>query len=229
MLRALQNILIHRSAEVLRKTLDFILPRRCVRCKKTGTFLCTPCFTELPRALPDEPDLIACYEYNDKIVRRALWKLKYGNVKELTNIFADPLAEEVLASLTELLSPPEEGEQIALIPVPLHPARLRERGYNQAELLAHALAEKIPEALVYPSLIARIKNTESQTKMKSRAERERNVTDAFMISGATSLPRICIVVDDIITSGATTRACAALMKSAGAHTVLRAAVAHGTL
>ena len=222
MLPALHKILIH--------ILDLLLPRRCVGCRSNGSSLCTLCLTGLPLALPDEPDLIACYESNDKTVRRALWRMKYSNATELVGIFADPFAEEVLATLAELLSTPERSEHIALIPVPLHKKRLRERGYNQAELLARALAEKIPEARVYPSLITRITNTESQTKMKSRREREKNVEAAFVLSDTVvTLPRICIVVDDIITSGATTRACVVLLKSAGAHTVLRAAVAHGAL
>ena len=221
MLRALQNILIH--------ILDLLLPRRCVGCRCTGTFLCHSCLAQLPHALPTDTDLIACYEYNDKTVRRALWKMKYGNATELVNVFAEPLAEEIIATLAELLSTPELGESIALIPVPLHPKKARQRGYNQAELIANALAKKIPEAVVYPSLITRTRNTESQTRTKSRAERERNVKGAFALLNNTVLPRICIVVDDIITSGATTRACAALLKDAGVSTVFRAAVAHGTI
>lgn len=224
------KLLIHRSKELIRRVLDVIMPRRCVGCRRTGTFLCSSCQNTLPRAFLSDPDLIACYEYNDRTVRRALWKLKYAGGTELAETFAGPLAEELLATLGELISPPEEGEMIALIPVPLHPKRLRQRGYNQAELIAQKIAEKIPEVMVLPSVLVRTKNTVSQTQVKSRGKREENMHDAFALSPHSApLPRICIVIDDIITSGATTRACAQLLQDAGAPTVLRAAVAHGTL
>jgi len=215
MLRAVKHILIHRSKELFRRTLDIVMPRRCVACKQAGTFLCASCKNTLPYALNTENDMVACYEYNNVTVRRVLWKFKYGGAKELADVFAETLAEEIIATLAESISPPEDGEAIGIIPVPLHPARLRERGYNQAECIAQGIVKKIPEAHLYSSLLIRTKNTESQTKMKGRAARERNVVDAFMVSSTTTLPRICIVVDDIITSGATTRACTALLKSAG--------------
>jgi len=223
------KLLIHRSKELFRRVLDVVMPRRCVGCRKTGTFLCISCHDTLPRALPADLDLIACYEYNNKTVRRALWKLKYAGGTELAENFAEPLAEELLTALIELLSPPEEDEVIALIPVPLHPKRLRQRGYNQAELIAQQLAGRIAGAVVLPSVLVRTKNTVSQTQVKSRAKREENMRDAFALSSYDKpLPRICVVIDDIITTGATTRACARLLRNAGAHTVLRAAVAHGT-
>lgn len=229
MLRGVQYILIHRHKEFLRRLLDVVMPRRCVGCKQSGTFLCCSCKNTLPRALGAEDDMVACYEYNNVTVRRVLWKFKHGGATELADIFADELAEELLAAIAERLSPPEEGEVIGIIPIPLHTKRLRQRGYNQAELIAQKIVEHIPEARLYSSLLTRTKNTVSQTQMKSRAEREQNVHEAFSILNTTSIPRVCIVVDDIITSGATTRACATLLKQEGAQTVLRAAVAHGTL
>lgn len=225
---SLTHTLIHRGKFFLNKALDLLLPRNCISCGVHGNHLCASCAQTLPRALPDERDLIACFEYNDATVRRALWKFKYAGAKDLAEIFADCLAEELLGALAELPSPPEEGEVVALVPVPLHPKRARERGYNQAQVLAQILAQKVSGTQCFPSFLIRKSNTASQTMMKTRADREKNMKNVFVLAEAGRAPRIAVIIDDIITSGATTRACAAVLKSAGATTILRAAVAHGT-
>lgn len=118
-----------------------------------------------------------------------------------------------LASFMEL---PKEWQADAIIPVPLHPARLKERGYNQSLILAKELGGRygIP---VRDDLLKRIRNTLMQS-MTSREERHANVKDAFRASKRCRGLSI-ILVDDVITSGSTAEECAKALKAAGAYKV----------
>jgi len=113
-----------------------------------------------------------------------------------------------------------------LVPVPLHPAKQREREFNQAERLARRLsaATKIP---VHTRLIRRIRPTQTQT-MLSREERLANVREAFAMRGRERLAgQRLVLVDDVFTTGATTSACAAVLRAAGAGDVCVWTVARG--
>ena len=118
-----------------------------------------------------------------------------------------------LASFMEL---PKEWQADAIIPVPLHPARLKERGYNQSLILAEDLGRgyDIP---IRDTLLKRIRNTQMQS-MTSREERQANVKDAFRASKRCRGLSI-ILVDDVITSGSTSEECARALKAAGADKV----------
>jgi ComF family protein len=108
-------------------------------------------------------------------------------------------------------------ERTALVPVPLAPARLRERGYNQSELIARALGQRwrIP---VWPDLLSRQRNTETQTRL-TPCDRLRNVAGAFDVSASMSA-RLrgahLVLVDDVVTTAATLNACAEMLVQRGA-------------
>lgn len=102
-----------------------------------------------------------------------------------------------------------------VMPVPLHRARLRQRGFNQSLMLARPVAKRLGCALDYMSL-RRIRQTEAQTKLKS-SERRDNVSGAFELRGAGALKgKKVLLVDDVFTTGATASQCAAVIKKAGA-------------
>lgn len=110
-------------------------------------------------------------------------------------------------------------ERAALVPVPLAPSRLRERGYNQSELLANALAThwKVP---VWTACVERARATSTQTQL-TPAERRRNVSGAFRaVPGAVSFRGAHLVlVDDVVTTAATLNECATALHEAGARIV----------
>ncbi len=114
-----------------------------------------------------------------------------------------------------------------LVPVPLHPKRLRRRGFNQARLVAEALAAETQGAKV-AELLERVRDTATQTRL-NREERQRNVKGAFALKpGATvSAETRYVLVDDVFTTGATMNACAKVLRRAGAEKVDVATLAHG--
>lgn len=135
-----------------------------------------------------------------------------------------PLLGKLLAqTLTQRLGPdPADG----IVPIPLYLTRMRERGFNQALVLAQVLAKRLRLACK-KDLLIRHRPTEPQAGL-SREERLANVRDAFRLHPDpwVRLKRI-LLVDDVYTTGATAEACAKLIKQAGAATVTVAAIAHG--
>ncbi len=108
---------------------------------------------------------------------------------------------------------PLPGE--AIVPVPLHPRRLRERGYNQSGLLAKELGRLTNLPVIEDSLI-RVKEARPQVRASNVKERRRNVANAFICRDEKVSGKQIILVDDVCTSGATLESCAAALKSKGA-------------
>jgi ComF family protein len=138
---------------------------------------------------------------------------------------AEPLGD-LLAGATFPLLPAVD----VIAPVPLHPTRRRERGFNQAELLARRCGRRLGRP-VRADLLARICATPSQVRL-STAERHANVRGAFAARPAAAAEvagRAVLLVDDVCTSGATLTAAAAALHAAGAAAVWGAAVARSTL
>ena len=145
----------------------------------------------------------------DEVLRKAIHQLKYHNLKAISLCLAELLADY-------LQSNPLPGE--AIVPVPLHPRRLRERGYNQSSLLARELG-KLTNLPVIEDCLIRVKEAQPQVKAPNVEERRRNVTDAFTCQNENVSDKQIILIDDVCTSGATLESCALALKSKGASSV----------
>jgi len=104
------------------------------------------------------------------------------------------------------------------MPVPLHPRRLRERGYNQSSLLARELG-KLTKLPVIEDCLVRIKEAQPQVRAATVEDRRENVTDAFICQNKKVSGKQIILIDDVCTSGATLESCALALKSKGATSV----------
>ena len=177
---------------------------RCDRCGYPGAG--TPCET----CHDLDPGIVrarsVCWA-DDPVARTLLHAFKYDGWPALASTMAPGLAR---------LSPDDASPcERWLLPVPLAAGRRRERGYNQAELLADALARLWRCTLVRDALV-RVRDTPSQTRL-TRSDRFANVAGAIRVH-TTQLPRgraHCVLVDDVMTTGATLNACAAVLRAAG--------------
>ncbi len=212
-----------------------VLPPRCLLCGSRGDGtrdLCAACAAELVRnrlccprcALPLQTPAPLCGE----CLKRAppftaasapfvyahpldllMTRLKFGHSlaagRVLSEVWIDALSEGMPA------------QPSALIPVPLHPSRLRERGYNQALELARPLARALGIALRHDVLL-RTRATPAQVNLEAKVRR-RNLRGAFCIVDNAALPAHVAVVDDVMTTGTTLRECARVLLRAGVRRV----------
>ena len=205
---------------------DLFYPQWCVCCdRRSSDLLCRPCFESLPWTgrpacgrcgLPtvfDTPVCGACKNVDfafetaraplryEGVGKKIVHVLKYRGYTPVVEKFAAPLLAEAVG-----------GERFdGVVPVPLHRARLRRRGFNQAALLARGLAGRINSPV--SDTLQVVRSTRDQVEL-SAAERRRNVAGAF--SAGTRTRGRLLLVDDVFTPGATTRACAAALLRAGA-------------
>jgi ComF family protein len=215
--------------------LDVLLPPSCAGCGRYGESICAVCRSIL-RPLSNGSDLFlaadpgvvvgealvlaaAAFAHRDE-AQRILRRLKYGGGRRL----AAPLAREALPAFRRLLA---ITGPVPLVPVPLHRTRQRDRGFNQADLLARELG-RLVRAPVWPA-ISRHRATERQHGL-DRATRLRNLRDAMAFEPPASPspalhPTTVILVDDILTTGATFEACAVILRAAGVPEVYGFAIA----
>ena len=158
---------------------------------------------------------IAPLPYHDPRITALVWELKYHGSPRAAELGGVLLAEELLALAAEELGRP------ILIPIPIHPNRHRERGFNQTELLCmHAMralsavgGQKVFEYA--PQALARIKNTPRQQGLE-RAKRLHNLKGSMRAAGPDRIAgRICVVLDDVTTTGATFAEARRALKAAG--------------
>lgn len=222
--------------------LDFLYPPLCLLCRRSvgdGGHLCSVCWSNIdfldgpvcsccgaPFEIDPGADMLcaACqarppaYDAARSVMRyeetskRPILALKHGDRLDLAPTFAEWLAR----AGRELL----EMSDI-IVPVPLHRRRLWARRYNQAALLAKALARRVDKAYD-PLILWRTRPTPSQGEMRSAKARRRNVMGAFRVArtkAATVGGRAVLLIDDVMTTGATVEACARTLKRSGAEQV----------
>lgn len=178
-----------------------------------GSYICSHCYATLP--WHDESDSSA-FAYLEP-------------VSQLINIFKDRGAVHLTADFAGALELSFRKKHDAscvdaVFPVPLHPRRLSERGYNPAGLLARAFAKRINRVCDETSLV-RIRDTEHQSRL-SAEERRKNPKGAFRAKDASMIKgRTIVLIDDVATTGTTMNECAKALYAGGAHKVIQFALA----
>lgn len=221
--------------------LDLLFPKNCVGCEKEGSFLCKNCLKKIIRIkTPYCPTcrkitqngqfcincrpktsltgiMIAChYQYGP--LREVIHAFKYEGIKELKEILINLIIERTLCNLPR-------GKKI-ILPIPLHKKRNNERGYNQSELLAIGLSEKLSLDYKTDTLI-RFKETKPQIEL-SKKERALNIKSAFRVKNKKIIRgKTIILVDDVTTTGLTLDEAGKALKSAGARSIWGMVIAQG--
>ena len=224
--------------------LDLLFPPLCAFCSKLpraalrehliceaclssahrhDAFFCIACRSRLANTQKlchrTEPIILfPATEYADARIASLIWRLKYRNEPAL----ARPLGFLLARSFAAV---EDQCRGALILPVPLHPRRLRERGFNQAERIAHWFSRAATRELSPPCL-ERIRDTKTQRELSSRKEREENLRGAFRVSNPSAIcGKTFLLIDDVCTSGFTLRAAARSLKDAGAAKIIGAVVA----
>jgi competence protein ComFC len=214
--------------------IDLVYPKRCAGCTRRGTWLCDDCSIAFPRfstpwcdrcgvpatysrckcpSTPAKLEQVRSVGPFDGWLRGAVVQFKYHGEWARAAHLAEPLATTII----------HLQRVDALIPVPLHPTRLRQRGFNQSLLLAQQagglLGVEVREALI------RTRRTDAQVNLGAE-QRMANVAGAFAVRPDILVAgRSVVLVDDVVTTGSTLSACAAALIGAGAASVKAASLA----
>ncbi len=226
----------------LAKTLtDLFFPLRCFGCDREGTLACSDCLGAVPetehqecpvcrrpyqkngatcrdcRKLTALDGLFIARPYRHRLLQKLVFALKYR--------FISAAAEPLTLLLAESLSHHPIPLPDFVIPVPLHPRRIRFRGFNQAEVVARKLmAQLLPGTPipVHANLLRRTRFTKPQMKTDSKPERLANLSNAFAVPIELAGPLVgksVWLIDDVATTGTTLDECARTLKTAGVKTV----------
>jgi competence protein ComFC len=227
--------------------LDVLFPKRCVNCRLLGAYLCPACFSFLSY----EPEKIclmcnraswnglthpgcirkqgidgsfSALAYNS-IMKRLLFAYKYRPyVADLKQLLGELFYEGIIQNESYMNLVNRES---LFLPIPLHAEKSRKRGYNHALLLAREIGDKMGIKVI--DELVRTRKTKSQFLLK-KEERAENLKDAFTMkkgSEAAVKGKQIFLVDDLVTTGATLREAAKVLKKVGAAEVHGLTLAHG--
>ncbi len=219
-----------RIMSFVEELLNMLFPERCIGCEKSGSALCAICertITTKPHALSSTVAVL--FDYRNPLVKKAIWALKYHHRKSLGKYFGVALYREFFKQLAH--GSKKAREEIFVIPIPSGAKGMSTRGYNHASIIAKTIAEcargdNLPITFSDQLLYKKRENAQ-QVAVIGKSGRQENVRELFglrhgeMIRGKT-----VVIIDDVITTGATAREARRALKEFGPKRVLTIAVAH---
>jgi ComF family protein len=212
--------------KILDQVFSLIFPDRCLGCGTGDSLLCVDCLRNMPPAeRPTESWIYPAYDYRHKNLRRALWLFKYRNRRRLAQIIAPSIYERLIEEMADLRAFHNFTDPL-LVPIPLSLKRARQRGYNQAEIIAKEI-QRISNWELVSGVLIKTRETASQAKTKNKKERLGNLKGSFGIKNPEKIKgRNIILVDDIVTTGATLNEARKTLKQSGAKNVIALTAAH---
>lgn len=201
---------------------NLLFPKMCCGCQKLGAWICADCYHTI-EFLDTQPVLHVPEVFLDGVwavaeyqtpISELVHQLKYQSVKDLAS---------QAATLLYFSQPFKQVDVVC--PVPMPSQRLRQRGYNQAALIAKHLAKLIKKPFLEP--VRRVRYRQSQLTMQDRSKRWLNQRDAFEVDCVLPSKLSILLVDDVLTTGSTLNAVAAAIKHANSRvTVYGLTLAH---
>lgn len=209
--------------------LDLFFPPVCAGCQRLGTYLCPKCYAQLEfYPLDWQPALENCYL--DRVVACAHYAPPLNRLLRTYKYQGSYVLAEVLANLIWFSTDIPRADLITFIP--LHPKKLRQRGFNQTQLLAEKLARKVK--LPCHNTLDKTIHHRSQAETCDRRQRLTNLDNTFTLnqefldwlSQQVRPPHTVLVIDDVITTGTTLNEAAKILKTAGVVSVIGLTLAH---
>jgi competence protein ComFC len=216
--------------------LDILFPKRCVGCGRIGNYFCFKCSSIVRTIERNEmicpiceklaidgfthpkcrgrytlDGLVSFFRY-DNVVKKAIKLVKYRLVSDLVSEIVNFIPKTSYNFIKQNII----TNNSVIVPIPLHPKRFSERGFNQAELFAHQLSIRLNMPMD-SKFLQRIKYTKPQVTMRRRVDRLKNMDNVFCIDRFTTYDQrlTVILVDDVFTTGATMRSAANMLKRTG--------------
>lgn len=212
--------------KILERILDLIYPPKCIFCEKVlkSGQICFDCKRDLPYTVGEGirqkfAFVDACYSpfYYEGNVRESVLRYKFLGHRAYCTEYGRILSEFIDKNL-------DCGSIDVISWVPLGKKRMRDRGYNQSELIAREISERL--GLESFAVLKKIRDNMAQSKTATAAERAKNVSGAYMLTDTEHVRDKCILlIDDVVTTGSTLSECARVIKKAGAKRVFCATVA----
>lgn len=198
-------------------TVDWLFPPVCAGCDSEGTWLCDTCRTVarsggIQRIVVGKQKCVvtSLTTYAVAPIKTALWRFKYQSVRAYGGVFTDALID---------ILPKHYYNSRVLVPIPLSPWRLRWRGYNQADVFARACA--LRRGVNVCAGLVRVRATRPQVTTKDKSQRAENVKGVFALGPHASELRgkKVLIVDDVVTTGATLAEAAKVLRKAHPATI----------
>ncbi len=213
----------------LNTILNIVFPVNCLSCGKMGSQFCFDCLASSPTAERESVEWVfPIFDYRHSPIKKALHLLKYKNGKNIAKIFSSVLYGKILEELADYKTM-ENFRNVILIPIPLSKKRYRERGYNQAELFCKELIklDNNTNFKLETNILKKPRETEHQARIKNRSERMKNIIGSFSVQNEDLIKnKNIILIDDILTTGATLAEAKKVLKKSGARKIIAFTIAH---
>lgn len=206
---------------ILRFCVNAIFPRFCLSCHEEGSLLCPHCFTAWYMQKPQQTfHRFSVFPYADPQTRQLLRLWKYHFDQQAFVILRKKMMTEIVLIHAWL----EQKKIDVVMPIPLHPRRFAERGFNQAAIFGSWLAMELE--LPYTNILQRKKYGKHQAELSIEQRKDIATSNIFDVKGEVAGKRI-LLIDDVWTTGSTMRAAEKIVKDAGSEDVFFLTIAYG--
>jgi ComF family protein len=201
---------------LIKNFFNFFLQSNCPICQRTtSNELCPNCTKQLQKCqlndtciLWKQPIPIYAWGAYNGILKRAIAVMKYENHPEIARLLGQYLGQQWLMHVPIQ----SQSERFVVVPIPIHPDKLKKRGFNQAEIIAQGFCD-VTELQIKPNLLKRVSDTQAQHSL-SVSERKKNLTGAFAVAKSQCSSKHVLIIDDIYTTGATIKEAVKVLRQA---------------
>ena len=209
----------------LNKLLLIIFPKKCVGCRAPDFWICESCLNKIPKSKEAVfPWATSVFKYQNPLVRKIVWLIKFNRKHSVLRDIEKTMKESFENFLKNNSL---EDKKIILVPIPITKQSKTKRGYNQSTLICRVLAKENKNIEINESILAKSFNHAPQNKIKDRNKRMKNIKNSFkVVSGNYLRDEIIVLIDDVVTTGATIQEAKKTLKNSGFKKIYGFSLAH---